>query len=160
MIYYTKYNLTTVSCIPKYVIAPVVWVCRPFENRPCCARDPKYWRRLAVAQHMLGYVKGEHSRDVLVNYLRQANETAYLAIRMGANDSDTFTWCAHSYSHQQCSSLCFVQQLVRIGTRTSTRRTGVIDGLLGESSYDQKVQLATAYRLKVHVMYDCTILVL
>ena len=45
---------------------------------------------------MLGYVKGEHSRDVLVNYLRQANETAYLAIQMGANDSDAFTWCAHS----------------------------------------------------------------
>ena len=42
---------------------------------------------------MLGLVKGEQNREVLLNYLRQANETAYLVVQMGANDSDTFTWC-------------------------------------------------------------------
>ena len=69
-------------------------MCRPFREEKCCANDPAFWRRLAVAQHMLGFVQGENSKDILTNYLRQANVSAYHAIKIGANDSDTFTWCA------------------------------------------------------------------
>lgn len=86
------YSTSTVYTVLNSTVHCILY--RPFQDEECCARDPKYWRRLAVAQYMLGYVKGESNREVLLNYMRLANETAYRAIRMGANDTDTFTWCA------------------------------------------------------------------
>ena len=64
----------------------------PFQKEQCCARDPTFWRRLAVAQHMLGFVHGENKSIVFLDYMKKANDSAYLAIRLGANDSDTYSW--------------------------------------------------------------------
>lgn len=64
----------------------------PFSGDQCCARNPSYWWRLAAAQYMLAYIQGEHSRDVFMHYMRQANNSAYFAISIGGNDSETYSW--------------------------------------------------------------------
>ena len=118
----------------------------PFKAEQCCARDPKFWWRLAVAQHMLGFVQGENNSVVLVDYLMKANDSIYYAIRIGANDKDSYSWCVR---HPQWKILqtsfkrkydCWFDALCR---------TAIIDGILGQQSTHFRVKLATAYRFKV-----------
>ena len=41
---------------------------------------------------MLGFVQGENNSVVFLDYLIKANDSAYYAIHLGANDSDTYSW--------------------------------------------------------------------
>ena len=66
--------------------------CSQFSGDQCCARDPSYWWRLAAAQYMLAHIQGEKSHDVFMHYMRQANNSAYFAISIGGNDSETYSW--------------------------------------------------------------------
>ena len=101
---------------------------------------------------MLGHVKGEQNREVLLNYLRQANETAYVALQMGANDSDTFTWCAKEqqlYSTSDALNHQYHSAVEAFHPMPSICRAAIIDGELGDYNSDKRVSLAASYRLKV-----------
>ena len=103
---------------------------------------------------MLGFVKGENNSVVFLDYMKKANDSAYHAIGLGANDSDTFTWCVDTTIYHFYWSLLIICPISHKLTMNPVAlifvcRTGIIDGILGQKSSDVRVQLATGYRFKV-----------